>query len=99
MENKNIYEYLTTLSLEALAEHIDNVAQGNENPWDIWFSNTYCKNCPSIEKKEYFMGYPTFQSYAYCELNHKCKFFLDKDDVLSDREIIELWLRSSKENE
>ena len=94
------YEWLTTLSIEQLAQWLAANGQYNDSPWMTWFDNKYCSKCESeIVKREDCMsklGFePLFSSEtecSYCEVYNECRFFPNKKnpDIL---EIIEMWLK------
>ena len=86
------FEELNTMDIEALAEWLDKHGQYDGSPWCEWFDDTYCKNCESImchyEDSEH--EFPC----GWCEVNDKCKFFPNMDDVPNSKEIVKMWLES-----
>ena len=65
---------------EWLAEH----SSAGFLSWDNWFDENYCHKCEAVtvDNKE----------YAWCELNHKCKFFEEMDSIPSYKQVIKMWL-------
>lgn len=62
----------------------------NERPWDDWFNNYYCSDCPSIVKKESPFGREIDVPYSYCELHNECRYF---GHMVDEKELVEQWLR------
>lgn len=85
------FEIFKNMTLEELAECLDINGQFEGSPWMTWFNNKYCENCESI-KCRYPDGTHEF-NVSYCEWESKCKYFPDYEGLLTNRDIIELWLR------
>lgn len=62
----------------------------NDCPWNDWFSEKYCNDCPSVVVKEGRFGREIDVNYGYCELHDKCRYF---GHMVDEREVIELWLK------
>ena len=89
------FENFKNMKLEELAAWLDVYGEFDNSPWMQWWDENFCDKCESIR-----MSYPntphiTFP-VAWCELEHKCKFFQDRDDMPSNKEIITMWLNSPK---
>ena len=84
------FEKFRTMNIEELSEWLDENGQFDNSPWMSWWDSQYCKNCELImchyEDSEY--EFPC----AWCELNNRCKFFQELDDVPDNRAIIKMWL-------
>lgn len=103
------FEYIKSLSIDELAEWLDKHGKFDTVPWSEWFSNKYCNNCESIKCKytdaEETLGFSPYSYYnreiecAYCELEKKCRFFEELDDVPDNKEVIKLWLNEEVRNE
>ena len=95
----NNFENLKSLSLESLATWLDINVRFDDSPWMKWFDKKYCRNCESIECT--YVDYWKSDEHnckvecAYCELEHKCRFFPDMEDIPDNRDIIELWLKEN----
>ena len=97
----NNFKRIQSMTVDELAEWLDENGQFDSAPWSEWFSKKYCNNCESIKCKyadtEEKLGITKF-SYsgeiecAYCELEKNCRFFPELDDVPDNREVIKLWL-------
>jgi hypothetical protein len=99
-------EYLQSLPINKFAEWLDEHGQFDGSPWMDWFNETYCKKCESIKCKIKSTNigitplYPDREiDCAYCELEHKCKFFENLEDVPDNKEIIKMWLLKSYKEE
>ena len=102
------FEHLQAMTIEELAAWLDEYGQFDSSPWMEWFSRIYCDKCESIKCKyadaEEKLGVSPF-SYggeidcAYCELEHKCRFFPDLTDTPSNKETIEMWLKEETKND
>lgn len=73
-----------------------------EGPWMDWWDEQYCNKCEPVECSyvdcEKQLGITPIHKRtiqcAWCELEHKCKYFPDKEDVPSNIDIINMWLKS-----
>lgn len=84
-----VFENLKSMNIDKFAEWYENNCLHNNDPCIKWWDKTYCKNCEAIVKDD--------KEYAYCELNHKCRFFKDMDNVPDCRQMTKLWLESKCE--
>ena len=103
--SKTYYDSLHNMSKEELARFLDKNTKDDETPWSEWFNKNYCKNCEPIKcdvdtaRKELGLNcfYGSGVECAYCELNHKCKFFPDMDDIPDSYDTILMWLEQEAE--
>lgn len=88
----NNFEKLKSLNIDKLAEWLNEYGQFDEAPWMVWWNDTYCNNCESImcHYEDSEREFPC----AHCELNNKCKFFPDMDEVPGSVEMVKLWLEA-----
>ncbi len=98
------FKRLQTMTIDELAEWLDENGMFDNSPWSEWFNKTYCDKCESIKCKyvdaEEKLGFTPyiFGSYsgdlecAYCELEKKCRFFTDLEDIPDNKKVIEMWL-------
>lgn len=101
------YDKFISASLEALATWIDEHGQFNGSPWMEWFNRNYCSNCEPIHiKKEdskdvlgFDLMFVNETTCSYCEVHHKCRYFPEYNDVISNCDIIKLWLQQEIEDE
>lgn len=92
-----IYENFKNMTINELAEWLDEHGEFSGSPWMIWFDETYCQKCkpetayaPYLDKN---------MEFSWCELNdNKCKFFPDMDEVPNNKQVIKMWLESNTEN-
>lgn len=100
------FERLQLMSIDELAEWLDKNGMFDNSPWSEWFSKKYCENCESIKCKyadaEEKLSITPF-SYsgeiecAYCELENKCRFFQELDDIPDNKKVIKMWLEEEAE--
>lgn len=85
-----IYDVFRNMSIDQLADWLDEHGVFDESPWMKWFNDTYCAKCENVmcHYPESAHEFPVF----YCELEHKCRFFPDMDHEPDNREIIKMWL-------
>lgn len=83
-----VYEYFKSKSIDELAEWLDEHVI-DDSPWISWWDNKYCKKCDSIYCEDGDCGNG---EYGWCELNGKCKFFQDMDNIPDNKQIIKMWL-------
>jgi hypothetical protein len=94
------------MTIDELAEWLDKNCMFDNSPWLNSFNEKYCEKCESIKCKyvdaEEKLGITPF-SYsgeiecAYCELENKCRFFQELDDVPDNKEMIKMWLEEEAE--
>jgi len=100
------FKYLQNMSIDEFAEWLDKNCMFDNSPWMNLFNEKYCSKCESIKCKyadaEEKLGITPF-SYsgeiecAYCELENKCRFFQELDDVPDNKEMIKMWLEEEAE--
>jgi len=100
------FERLQSMSIDELAEWLDKNGMFDNSPWLNSFNEKYCEKCESIKCKyadaEEKLGVSPF-SYsgevdcAYCELENKCRFFPELNDVPDNKEMIKMWLKEEAE--
>ena len=93
----NNFEKLQSMSIEDLAAWLDKNGMWDRSPWSQWFDSSYCQQCESVEAtvKDDFGEREC--DFAWCELEHKCRYFSDLEDVPNGKEIIKMWLESEAE--
>lgn len=103
----NNFNFLQSLSLEDFADWLDKYGQFDDSPWMKWFDENYCNKCESIECSYLESGVHPENLYnrritfecSYCELENRCKFFPEYEDVLDNKDMIKLWLSSAYSKE
>ena len=98
------FEKFQKMSLTEFAQELNSFTELDCAPWEVEFDKKYCKNCEFVEceyecapewEKAFFGKQPILLSY--CELHDKCRFFLDKNSIPTDAEVIEMWLKEEVE--
>lgn len=77
-------------TFEEVVDLLETHLANGDCPWDDWFNDYYCNDCPSIVVKEERSGRETDVHYGYCELHDECRYF---DFEVSEKEMISLWLK------
>lgn len=62
---------------------------GDDAAWVLWFDKKYCNKCECIPMNDY-----SCLEYAYCEVNKKCRYFPDLNEIPSMEDIIKMWLEN-----
>ena len=103
------FKYIQDMSLEEFAEWLDKYGIFDASPWAEWFSEKYCDNCEAIKCKyedtEKQLGFTPYRfgdysgdvECSYCELEGKCRFFMDLDEPPDNLTTIKMWLAENKE--
>lgn len=99
------FEKIKSMSIDELAEFIDEHAMYDDTPWMDWWDKTYCNKCESVvlnyEDSEKILGLTPFyeqeQECAYCEVYHKCRYFPDYEEEPSMKDIVKMWLEAEHE--
>ncbi len=94
------FEHIKAMSLDELAKWLDTHGQFDSSPWSSWFSETYCDNCETIKCKyvddndllDVTPPYNREIACAFCELENKCRFFPEREDVPDNIATIKMWL-------
>ena len=101
------FDKITSMSLEELAEWIDNNGLVDNTPWQEWWDKTYCQQCDTIkvtaDEAEEVLGFTplitdTNFECAYCEIHDECKFFMNQD-INKSKTIIKLWLEADTDED
>lgn len=91
----NNFEKFKQMSIDELAEWLDEHGNFDSSPWMKWFDKKYCANCESIMTHP--VDYPNLNiPCAYCELEKKCKFFPDMKEPPDTLKIIKMWLMNNE---
>ena len=91
-----VFDKFKSMNIDEFAEWLDEYGMFDNSPWMRWFDQKYCKNCEDIMCK-YEDGTKEF-TCSWCEVNGKCKFFLDLDKSPENKEIIKMWLSDANTN-
>ena len=92
------FEKLQSLDIEQFAEWLDKNGMWDNSPWSKWFDLKYCQQCESVKAtvKDYFGTREC--DFAWCELEHKCRYFADNEEIPDCKEIIKMWLEAEVED-
>ena len=102
----NNFKKIKSMSVEELAEWLDQNGIIDDSPWTEYFNNKYCANCESVvckhEDAEKVLGFKLCFwdddiDCAYCEVYKKCRYFPDMPEVPDGKEMARLWLEAEVE--
>ena len=86
------FEELKNMGIETLAEWLDDNCVYDGSPWCKYWDEHYCSKCDGVTA--YVPDFDAECEFAWCELNGKCRFFQDMNDIPSCKEIVQMWLES-----
>lgn len=92
------------MPIKEFAKWLDSNGQHDNSPWIMWFDSQYCSKCePEIVKREDSMSKLGFKllfknetECSYCEIHKKCRYFPDMEEIPSNTDIIEMWLKEEE---
>lgn len=88
-----VYENFQNKNIDELVEWIAKHWDFDGAPHWRWWDENYCKKCESIVVRPSELdGYE--HEFAYCELNHNCRFFKEMNDIPDAKQVIKMWLES-----
>lgn len=82
-----VYENFKSMGIDELADWLDEYGMLDGSPWINWFDDNYCSKCKGISVSD-------TMECGWCELNNKCKYFQDMDDIPDSKQMIKMWLKS-----
>lgn len=95
----NNFDKLKSFDIDQLAEWLDVNGMWDNSPWSLWWDRKYCQNCESVKAPgDNYWGFKSNCGYAYCEVENKCRYFPDHDDVPDCKEIVKMWLEAEVED-
>ena len=93
--NMTVFDNFKNKNIDELAEWLAKYCSFDQAPYWNWWDRNYCNKC---ESETAYLFSKTYESEcAWCELNHKCKFFQELDDIPDSKQIIKMWLLSEVE--
>lgn len=96
----NNFDKLKSFDIDQLAEWLDANGMWDNSPWSKHFDSQYCQKCESVIGTVCDdFGDDRKCEFAYCEVEHKCRYFADLEDVPECKEIIKMWLESEAKDE
>lgn len=87
-----VFEYITSMSVDELAEWLDEHGMFDGSPWMNWFNKNYCLKCESETVRIPNIDGERVEEAGWCELHGKCKYFQDMDEIPDNKAIIKMWL-------
>lgn len=80
------------MDIDEFAEWFDKYCSHDSDPCVDWWNNAYCSNCKPVIGR-----YPDSSidmEFSWCELNNKCRFFQDVNEIPDALQMTKLWLKS-----
>ena len=90
--NMTKFEELKNMNIDEFSSWLDEHGKFDGSPWIKWWDETYCQKCESIIAK--LPEWNVKREFAWCEIEHKCRFFPELDNVPDNKEIIKRWLET-----
>lgn len=92
------FDKLKAMTIDEFAEWLDKNGEFDNSPWICWWDSHYCQKCESISLKMKIGDTEHISEASYCEVNNgKCRFFPDRDESPSNKQIIKMWLETETE--
>ena len=98
-----IFESITSKNIDELAKWIDKYVAFDDSPWMKWWDENYCQKCEKVAmpREEYarIVGWDCSDFRGgivcgYCEVNGKCRYFQNMDDIPDNEDVIKMWLET-----
>lgn len=89
------FERINAMNIDEFVDWFVANCMHDGDPAITWWDKTYCKNCESVEVEGLVLG--TTMECAWCEVNNKCKFFKDMDNIPNSKQMTKIWLQSEVE--
>ena len=89
-----VFEKIRSMDIDEFAEFLDDNWTHDNDPTIEWWNQKYCNNCDPI--RDWAECFKTEVDFAWCELNGKCKYFPDLDEVPDSKQMIKMWLESEE---
>lgn len=87
-----VFEFITSMSIDELAELLDEYGMFDGSPWMDLFDKNYCLKCESEIVRIPNIDGERVEEAGWCELHGKCKYFQDMDEIPDNKAIIKMWL-------
>lgn len=92
-----VFESIKSWDVDGFTEWLDEYGAFDTAPWMRWYDNNYCNKCePVIENDSQTHRE---QEFSWCELNGKCRYFKELDEIPDHKQIIKMWLESEYKGE
>lgn len=91
-----VFDIIKNKNIDELAEWLDKYCLFDNAPWLWWWDKNYCNKCETVI--EYSDELKDKCEFTWCELNGKCKYFQNLNDIPDSKQMIKMWLESKCEN-
>lgn len=89
------FEYIQAMPQEDFIDFLEKACSSDAGPWEEWFGNKYCNNCPPIIVSTEISH--AKMKCGWCEIYGFCKFFTELGRVPNDKDVLKRWLEQEKE--
>ena len=88
-------ERIKSMNVDELSNWLNLWDTWEGSPWENWWNENYCSKCKSVmvQVKDSDLKIPC----GWCEVNGKCKYFQELDDIPSIKQITKMWLESKRD--
>ena len=86
-----VFDNITNKNIDELSDWFNSYTISDYSPWLIWWDENFCKKC-DVEHS-YTKEFGKVEC-AWCELNGKCKFFKEMNEIPNNKQVIKMWLQS-----
>lgn len=86
------FEKIKSKNIDEFAEWLDKHGAYDYSAWSLWWDENYCSKCEPVT--DYVEEFGKECECAWCEINGKCKFFQELDDIPENKYVIKLWLET-----
>lgn len=87
-----VFDNVKSNSIDEFSKWLDEYARLDDYPWDKYFDENFCNKCECVTK--YVPEWHRNVDFAWCELNGKCRFFKEFNNVPDNKQTIKIWLES-----
>ena len=87
-----VFDGIKSKNIDELTEWINENLVFDRAPFWKWWDNNYCSKC--VSELGYMPHLNKECEFAWCELNGKCKFFMELNDIPDEKQIVKMWLES-----
>jgi hypothetical protein len=91
-----IFDDIKYKNVDEFAEWLDKYGIYDNSPWMKWWDDNYCNKCKP--ETTYVQEFNKVCSCAWCEINNKCKYFQEFNEIPDSKHIIKMWLESEDDN-
>ena len=88
---------IKNMDINQLTDWIDKYVIFENSAHGVWWDKKFCQQCESVKAMVQNFDSERECEFAWCELEHKCKFFQELPEEPNSKDIIKLWLEAEDE--